>query len=203
MNAGVVASRYAKALLKFVQETGNGDKVYAQAGVLTFRMQEIGQLRDYVENHSEIDLQKKIKLLEAALGEPLAMELTRFVGLVISRRRTEFFLRMLYSFLSLYREASNIKIGRLVTALPAEGLKEKMAGGGVDDMKNNAVDVNGVKVICGKIPGADVNTLRKIGDNMKDAFDSEVTIIASEADGKVTLVCSANKDAVAKGIKGY
>jgi alanyl-tRNA synthetase len=81
-----------------------------------------------------------------------------------------------------------------------EGLKEKMGGGGVDDMKNNAVDINGVKVICGKIPGADVNTLRKIGDNMKDAFDSEVTVIASEADGKVTLVCSANKEAVAKGV---
>jgi len=81
-----------------------------------------------------------------------------------------------------------------------ESLKEKMAGGGIDDMKNNAVDVNGVKVICGKIPGADVNTLRKIGDNMKDAFESEVTVIASEADGKVTLVCSANKNAVAKGV---
>ena len=38
MNAGIVASRYAKALLKFVLETGNGDKVYAQAGVLALRM---------------------------------------------------------------------------------------------------------------------------------------------------------------------
>jgi len=81
-----------------------------------------------------------------------------------------------------------------------ESLKEKMAGSGVDDMKNNAVDINGVKLICGKLPGADVNTIRKIGDNMKDAFDSEVTVIASESDGKVTLVCSANKNAVSKGV---
>ncbi len=92
-------------------------------------------------------------------------------------------------------QAENKALGKEI-----EGLKEKMAGGGVDDMKNNAVDVNGVKVICGKIPGADVNTLRKIGDNMKDAFDNEVTVIASEADGKVTLICSANKNAVAKGV---
>ncbi len=81
-----------------------------------------------------------------------------------------------------------------------EALKEKMAGGGIEDMKNNAVDVNGVKVILGKIPGADVNTLRKIGDNMKDAFDKEVTVLASESDGKVTLICSANKSAVDAGI---
>ena len=92
-------------------------------------------------------------------------------------------------------QAENKALGKEI-----EALKEKMAGGGIDDMKNSAVDVNGVKVICGKIPGADVNTLRKIGDNMKDAFDAEVTVIASEADGKVTLICSANKNAVAKGV---
>ena len=67
-------------------------------------------------------------------------------------------------------------------------------------MKKGAVDVNGVKVITGKISGADVNTLRKIGDNMKDAYDCEVTVIASESDGKVTLICSANKGAVEKGV---
>ena len=126
MNAGIIASRYAKALLKFVQETGNGDKVYAQAGVLALRMQEYRQLEDYIGHHPEISLEKKLLLLETALGEPMAMELTRFVGLVVSRRRTYFFLRMLYAFLSLYREACNIKVGRLITALPAEGLKERM-----------------------------------------------------------------------------
>ena len=126
MNAGIIASRYAKALLKFVQETGNGDKVYAQAGVLVLRMQEIRQLKDYVENHHEIGPDRKMQLLETALGEPMSMELTRFVSLVISQRRTEFFHRMLYSFLSQYRETFNIKVGRLVTALPAEGLKERM-----------------------------------------------------------------------------
>ena len=126
MNAGIVASRYAKALLKFVQETGNGDKVYAQTGVLALRMQEYRQLRDYIENHPEIDLAKRLQLLEAALGEPPAMEISRFVSLVITRRRSEFFLRMLLSFLTLYREAQNIKVGRLITALPAEGLKERM-----------------------------------------------------------------------------
>lgn len=126
MNAGIVASRYAKALLKFVQETGNGDKVYAQAAVVALRMQEIRQFRDYIENHPEICPDKKLQLLESALGEPLAMEIVRFVQLVITRRRSEFFLRMLHCFLTLYREAENIKVGRLVVALHAEGLKEKM-----------------------------------------------------------------------------
>lgn len=126
MNAGIVASRYAKALLKFVQETGNGDKVYSQVGILVSRMEEIHQLEDYICNHCEITLEKKLQLLETALGDPLAMELSRFVALVVRQRRMEFFVRMLQSFLVLYRDADNIRIGRLVTAVPAEGLKEKM-----------------------------------------------------------------------------
>ncbi|MBO5008397.1 MAG: alanine--tRNA ligase [Clostridia bacterium] len=81
-----------------------------------------------------------------------------------------------------------------------EALKEKMAGSGIDDMKNSAVEINGVMVITGKFRDADVNTLRKVGDTMKDAFECEVCITASESDGKVSLVCSANKAAVAKGI---
>ncbi len=81
-----------------------------------------------------------------------------------------------------------------------ESLKEKMAGGGIEDMKKNAVDVKGVKVVCGKFRDADVNTLRKVGDTMKDAFPTEVCVCASETDGKVTLICSANKAAVDKGV---
>ena len=126
MNAGVIAARYAKALLKYVLETGNGDKAYSQACVIVLRMEEIPQLREYVEEHSGISDGKKRMLIETALGEELLKEISDFLNLVMQRRRTGYILRMLYSFLSLYREASNIKVGRLVTALPAEGLKEKM-----------------------------------------------------------------------------
>ncbi len=126
MNEGILSSRYAKALLKFTQETGNGDKVYSQAGILVLRMEEISQLRDYIENHDEISPEKKYRLLEAAVGEPLTMELGRFLTLVANQRRMEFFLRMLYDFISQYRKAYNIRMGHFVTALPAEGLRERM-----------------------------------------------------------------------------
>ena len=64
MNAGPIAHRYAKALLKFVQETGNGDKVYAQAGILALRLQAIRQLklnsnRETQAEHNQTDPQNK------------------------------------------------------------------------------------------------------------------------------------------------
>ncbi len=126
MNEGIVASRYAKALLKFTTETGNGDKVYSQAGLLVLRMQELGQLKDCVQNHDEISLEEKLRLLELALDEPVSMEISRFVTLVSNQRRMDYFFRMLLSFISQYREANNIKVGRLITAIPAEDLQERL-----------------------------------------------------------------------------
>lgn len=126
MNSGVIASRYATALLKFVQESGGGDKVYSQACVLGLRMMEIRQLREYLENHIELSKERKLELMRSSLGEDLAPELIDFVNLVTLRRRMEYFSRMLYSFIEQYRRACNIKVGRLVTAVKVDGLKERL-----------------------------------------------------------------------------
>lgn len=126
MNSGVIAARYARALLKFVQETGVGGKVYSQACVLALRMDEILELRDCMQKHPEVTMDRKMSLLETALGEPMAEQLKRFVSLVGEQRRMAFFHRMLWSFIDQYRLQHNIKVGHLVTASPAEGLKERL-----------------------------------------------------------------------------
>jgi F-type H+-transporting ATPase subunit delta len=126
MNAGIIASRYAKALLKFVRETGNGRNVYSQACRLVSCMEEVVQFREYLENQNEIGLDRKIELAEAALGGPLSMEMRRFIALVCERRRMNCFLRILYVFVEEYRKENGIKVGKLTVAIPAEDLKERM-----------------------------------------------------------------------------
>lgn len=126
MNTGPVAHRYAKALLKFVQETGAGENVYSQVCVLVFRMQEIRQLADAVQKHPELSLERKLELLASALGTALAEELERFVMLVYDHRRLEYLERMFYDFIEQYRFQKSIKVGRLVTASPVPGLKEHL-----------------------------------------------------------------------------
>ena len=81
MNAGVIASRYAKALLKYVAGTGSGDKVYAQACVLGLSVLEVRQLRYFIENNADLSMERKIELLRSAAGEDLAAELVDFVRL--------------------------------------------------------------------------------------------------------------------------
>lgn len=126
MNAGPVAYRYAKALLKYVQETRTGEKVYSQVSVLVLRMHEIRQLSDAVRKHPELSLESKKDILKAALGEPLTQGLDRFISLVHEKGRMDGFERMLYSFVEQYRAASAIKVGTLVTACPVSGLKERL-----------------------------------------------------------------------------
>ena len=105
MNTGPIAHRYAKALLKYSQETGAGEQIYSQACVLVFRMQELRQLADAVQKHPEISLERKIELLASALGEPIDAQLRRFVVLVHDHKRMEYLERMLYSFIEQYRSA--------------------------------------------------------------------------------------------------
>lgn len=126
MNAGIIASRYARALLQYVQDSGGGDKVYSQACVIGLRMMEVRELKDFLEDHGELSVERKLELLQSSLGEEPAPELVAFVNLVASRRRMRFFSRILYSFIAQYREANNIKVGRIIVASPVDGLKERI-----------------------------------------------------------------------------
>ena len=126
MNTGPIAYRYAKSLLKYVLETGAGEKVYSQACVLVLRMQGLEQLSSAIQKHPELDLDRKIKLLEAALGEPLADGLLRFIKLVYTNDRIGYFLRMIASFAEQYRTYHGIKAGTLVTACPVPGLRKEL-----------------------------------------------------------------------------
>ena len=126
MNAGIIASRYAKAFLKYVQENGAGNDVYSQACVLALRMQEVRQLADAIQKHPEIGIDRKIDIICAAVGEPIADELDRFARLVCVNKRMEHFMRIMVSFIDQYRELRGIKVGRLVTAMPAPELKASL-----------------------------------------------------------------------------
>ena len=126
MNTGPIAHRYAKALMKYVQEAGAGEKLYSQACVLVLRMQDLRQLADAIEKHPEVSLERKLEIIESALGEPMVEELRRFVVLVYEHKRIEHFERMLYSFIEQYRSANGIMVGKLVTAAPVVGLKERL-----------------------------------------------------------------------------
>ena len=77
-------------------------------------------------------------------------------------------------------------------------LKTKMASGQGDELLSQAVDINGIKVLAATLEGADVPTLRNVMDKMKDKLKTAAIVLASVADGKVTLIAGVTADSTSK-----
>ena len=67
-------------------------------------------------------------------------------------------------------------------------LKSKLASSQGDDLLNQAADIKGAKVLAVTLEGADLNSLRETMDKLKDKLKSAAIVLASVADGKVTLI---------------
>ncbi|WGG49308.1 alanine--tRNA ligase [Rugamonas sp. DEMB1] len=87
-----------------------------------------------------------------------------------------------------------------VKALEKElaALKSKLASGQGDELVNQAVDVNGIKVLAATLDGADVTALRETMDKLKDKLKTAAIVLASVNDGKVSLIAGVTADATAK-----
>ena len=128
MNAGIVASRYAKALLRYVQDEGSGERVYSQVRTLVRVMNELPKMQEYIMDASDVSMERKLSLLSAAVEGQLEPSIERFLRLVSEHHRNEYFPRMLLSFIDQYRAENNIMVGRIVTAVRNEGLHTRLEG---------------------------------------------------------------------------
>jgi alanyl-tRNA synthetase len=77
-------------------------------------------------------------------------------------------------------------------------LKSKLAAGQGDELLNQAVDVNGIKVLAATMEGADLATLREAMDKLKDKLGTAAIVLSSVVDGKVSLIAGVTKDATGK-----
>ena len=80
-----------------------------------------------------------------------------------------------------------------------EKMKSKLAGGELDNIKKDAVDIKGTKLLRGTFKGADVNTVRKINDTLREEYNNVVCVMATEFGGKVMLITAADREAVKCG----
>ncbi len=67
-------------------------------------------------------------------------------------------------------------------------LMARFAANQGDDLANQAIDINGAKVLAAQIEGADAKALRETLDKLKDRLQTAAIVLASVADGKVSLI---------------
>ena len=86
------------------------------------------------------------------------------------------------------------------TKREAESLKSRMAQAAAGDITDGAKEVNGTKVVSRLMAdGMDMNTLREVGDNLKQSLEDAVIVLASKDGAKVNIIAMATKTAVGKG----
>ena len=81
-----------------------------------------------------------------------------------------------------------------------EQFKSKESAGSAGDLLKNAADVSGLHVVTTTLSSGDPNSLRQVGDVLRDKDPAVVAVIALSGE-KLTLLAVCGKDAVAKGVR--
>lgn len=81
-----------------------------------------------------------------------------------------------------------------------EKVKSELALSKVDDIIKDAYMIENMKVISKRIDGMDGNSLRQLGDKIKDVMNSVIIVLGSVNEDKVSFIAMATKDLLSKGI---
>lgn len=124
MNRSIVSTRYARALLKYVRETGNGEQVCSEAERLVRLLSEVPDLRTMISASNDVvSPRDKAKLFQGALGGSMSPEMERFVALLSSGNRVEFAQDIFRDFAYMYhRSQGKRKAVLTVASEPTEKL---------------------------------------------------------------------------------
>jgi alanyl-tRNA synthetase len=75
-----------------------------------------------------------------------------------------------------------------------EQIKGKMASSQGSDLAQQAIEINGLKVLAARLDGADSKALRDTVDQLKNKLGSAAVVLATVSDGKVSLVAGVTAD---------
>ena len=77
-----------------------------------------------------------------------------------------------------------------------EQLKGKLASSQGSELAEQAIEVNGIKVLAAKLEGADARTLRDTVDQLKNKLGSAVIVLGAVAGEKVSLTAGVTPDLI-------
>lgn len=77
-------------------------------------------------------------------------------------------------------------------------LSRQLAGSGLSEVLDNAVDVNGIKVVAAELTLDSAQTLREMGDKVREKLDSGIAVLGGVVGEKVALLAIVSKDLTGK-----
>ncbi|HFU0048324.1 TPA: alanine--tRNA ligase [Escherichia coli] len=73
-------------------------------------------------------------------------------------------------------------------------LKEQAAAQESANLSSKAIDINGVKLLVSELSGVEPKMLRTMVDDLKNQLGSTIIVLATVAEGKVSLIAGVSKD---------
>jgi len=73
-------------------------------------------------------------------------------------------------------------------------LKQKLAALAGSDLVNQAIEINGIKVLIANLENAEAKSLRGMVDDLKNKMGSAIIFLATANDDKVSLIAGVTKD---------
>lgn len=140
MDIGIIAKRYAKALLDFALASKTEDTVYAEVLQFIRSWNNVPQLAQVLGNPL-LPAQQKESVICQAASTAVSPTFQKFTTLVVAHRRESFMLFIAHSYVTLYRKLKHISIGKLVTAVPVSKSVANRLEKMVQDQSAGAVDV--------------------------------------------------------------
>ena len=145
---------------------------------------------------SEGSVASGVRRIEAITGPAVLDEIDRFQKTILQVAET---LKTSPGELIRKAEATMSELKDLRQQM--ESMKDRMLSGEVSQFMFSAKDVAGLKVLTAIRNGVSVPDLRKLGDMLRDKEPGLVAVLASENEGKISILAVCGKDAVARGLK--
>ncbi len=80
-------------------------------------------------------------------------------------------------------------------------LRGQLAGAQTGDLIQQAVEVDGVKVVVTRVEVEERGGLRQLGDRLRDSLQSGVVVLGADVDGSAALLAMVTPDVVGRGIR--
>ena len=144
---------------------------------------------------SEAGIASGVRRIEAITGEEVYKYMRRLesnidaVSQILKTNRT-----------NILEKATSIMDDLKAKEKQIESLKAKLAKDIAQDIIKSQRDIDGVSVITYKLENMDMDSLRNLGDEVKQGLESSVIVLASVVDNKVTFLSMVSKDLNKKGL---
>ena len=124
MNSGLIATRYAKALFAYANDSNSNYYVYEEAKALRNIFFQLSEFRSVLEN-PVLATSEKRKFILSAAGGKVSNALEQFIDMLLKNNRETFLQSIVLKYIDLYREGKNIHYGKLTTASEIDAVTEK------------------------------------------------------------------------------